>query len=255
YQAYESITTLVAPFWQDLYPVSGTDNNVFWGVIGTAPNRELVIEWRNVESYECRGDSSATVKFQAVFREGSSDVLFNYANASFGGNCSDEDHGGRAEVGIQVAPTQATTWGYEEPLLGDATGILWQLAGGTPVSNPVPVVNSVSPSTVQAGGPDFVFGASVQWNGTSVNTDYYGPNKLVGAILGDLIANPGTAQITVDNLNQGGISNAVPFTITAPTMQSAVVADQTMALQGRIGNPELLRVPGTIKSPKFLPRL
>src|SRR5439155_983167 len=59
---------------------------------------------------------------------------------------------------------------------------------------------------------------------------------------------------TVDNLNQGGISNAVPFTITAPTLQSAVVADQTMALRGPVGNPERLRVPGTIKSPKFLPR-
>jgi len=128
---------------------------------------------------------------------------------------------------------------------------------------PAPVITAINPSSAVAGGfsfrlevdgSGFVFGASVQWNGTSVNTDYYGPNKLVGAILGDLIANPGTAQITVDNLNQEGISNAVPFTITAPTMQSAVVADQTMALRGSIGNPRLRDLPGTIKSPKFLLR-
>src|SRR5207302_5937807 len=29
--------TLVAPFWDDLYGVSGTAQNVFWDVTGTAP--------------------------------------------------------------------------------------------------------------------------------------------------------------------------------------------------------------------------
>jgi hypothetical protein len=37
YQPYQNITTLVAPFWQDLYPVPGSDNNVFWELTGTAP--------------------------------------------------------------------------------------------------------------------------------------------------------------------------------------------------------------------------
>ncbi|PYV10401.1 MAG: hypothetical protein DMG23_07775, partial [Acidobacteria bacterium] len=354
YRAYSSLTTLIAPFWQDLYPVSGSNNNVFWDVTGTAPNRELVVEWRDVESFECRGGTSATVKFQVVFREGSSEVLFNYADATFGGNCSDEDQGAQAEVGIQVAPTQATTWGFEEPVIGNGTGILWKLATGTPVSNPVPAITSVSPTTVQAGGPDFllavrganfvpqsvvesdshycpttfvsntelqaiipakdiqyngndtidvynpppgggrssylnvtitgeaapvitavsptsaiaggfsfplevdgsgfIFGSYVQWNGKPLQTLYYGPNRLVATITGDLIASPGTAQITVNNLTDGGNSNAVTFTITAPTMQSALVADQTMGLWGPMGNPGLHHVPGTIASPKYLPR-
>ena len=119
---YPPMTTLVALFWEDLYPVQGTNNNVFWDVIGAAPNRQLVVEWRNVESYECRGDASATVKFQVVFAEGSSDVLFNYANTEFGGNCLDEDHGARAEVGIQIAPTVATTGVSMKPCWGMRQG-------------------------------------------------------------------------------------------------------------------------------------
>ncbi|MCX8104078.1 MAG: S8 family serine peptidase, partial [Candidatus Bipolaricaulota bacterium] len=43
-----SFTTLIAPFWDDLYPLPRSKHNVFWTVRGTAPNRELVIEWRNV---------------------------------------------------------------------------------------------------------------------------------------------------------------------------------------------------------------
>src|SRR2546422_58654 len=37
------IATLVAPWWDDLFPVAGTGQNVFWAVTGTAPGRELVI--------------------------------------------------------------------------------------------------------------------------------------------------------------------------------------------------------------------
>src|SRR6202035_4291478 len=44
-------TTIVAPYWMDLFPVKGTQQNVFWGVTGSAPNRQLVVEWRNVRSF------------------------------------------------------------------------------------------------------------------------------------------------------------------------------------------------------------
>src|SRR5208283_62152 len=58
------VVTLVAPFWEDLYPVKGTDQNVFWQITGSTPNRQLVIEWRNVRTYECQTDENATVTFQ-----------------------------------------------------------------------------------------------------------------------------------------------------------------------------------------------
>src|SRR5439155_15318614 len=65
------IATLVAPWWDDLFPVAGTGQNVFWAVTGTAPGRELVIEWRDVRHFSCNSDVAATVRFQVVFFEGS----------------------------------------------------------------------------------------------------------------------------------------------------------------------------------------
>jgi subtilisin family serine protease len=357
FQPYQYVTTLVAPFWEDLYPVSGTNNNVFWEVTGAAPNRELAIEWRDVESYACRGDSSATVKFQVVFQEGSGNVLFNYADTVFGGNCADEDKGGEAGVGILVAPTVGTTWSLDEPDLGDGTGILWTIPSAPPAANPVPVINSISPTSVPLGGSDFVvtvtgsnfipqsrveanslgcpttyvsstelqglvpasdihlssgigidvynpppgggrsgfsnitvtgqapapvisslnpssttaggfsfdlevdggnfiFGTStVQWNGAAVNTTYVSPNKLVGVIVANLIANPGTAQVTVNNQSYGGgTSNVAPFTITAPGTQSQAAAAGKTGKQKPGGSGTQGETPGAIPLPKYLPR-
>jgi hypothetical protein len=358
FQPYQNITTLVAPFWEDLYAVSGTDNNVFWEVTGAAPNRELVIEWRDVESFACRSDSSATVKFQVVFQEGSSNVLFNYANTTFGGNCADEDLGALASVGVQVAPTVATMWSYDEPDIGDGSGILWAIPAAPPANNPVPVISSLSPTSVALGAPDFVLtvtgsnfipqskieansldcpityvsstelqclvptgeiqpaygitidvynpppgggrsaalnitvtghepaptitaltpsstvaggfsfdlevdgsnflsvSPAVQWNGAAVNTTSLGPNELVGVIPANLIANPGTAQITV--IGAGGTSNALTFTITAPSAQSATAATASAVNNSKQAPPGkgTHKAPptGPISLPKYLPR-
>ena len=94
-------TTLIAPFWQDLYPVKGSAQNVYWAVTGSAPNRNLVVEWRDVRSFACRSDNAATVTFEAVFSEANSNVQFNYADTVFGDACSYQDYGQDATVGIQ----------------------------------------------------------------------------------------------------------------------------------------------------------
>jgi hypothetical protein len=117
-----SVSTLVAPFWDDLYPYPG---NVFWEVIGSAPNRELVVEWRDISHYY--SSSLATVKFQVVFFEGKSDVLFNYADTSFGGSWSYLDQGASATVGSQVGPNAATQFSHNNPSLSDGLALLWKV--------------------------------------------------------------------------------------------------------------------------------
>jgi hypothetical protein len=82
------IPSLVAPWWDDLFPVAGTAQNVFWDVLGSAPNRELVVEWRDVPVSGCQSSATATIKFQIVFFESSDNVLFNYADTSVGGACA-----------------------------------------------------------------------------------------------------------------------------------------------------------------------
>ncbi|NJD69893.1 MAG: choice-of-anchor D domain-containing protein, partial [candidate division NC10 bacterium] len=121
------IATLVAPFWDDLFAVVGTSQNVFWEVTGTAPNRELVIEWRDVRQYTCQTDSAATVKFQVVFFEESSNMLFNYADAAFGAGCAFADRGGSATVGVQVGSTSGTQFSLNTQSLNNNTALLWTI--------------------------------------------------------------------------------------------------------------------------------
>ncbi|MCS7180611.1 MAG: S8 family serine peptidase, partial [bacterium] len=75
-----SLNIQIAPFRDDLLP-QGT-NNVYWAVLGNAPNRKLVIEWRNVLHYNVGGTNG--VSFQVVFFENKSDILFNYQDVKFG---------------------------------------------------------------------------------------------------------------------------------------------------------------------------
>jgi len=115
----------VSPFWDDLRPLANTAQNVFWAVAGTAPHRQVVIEWRNVSRANGCSDSAAQVKFQVVFSEGSSDVLFNYADTTFGGPavCSAGDHGALATVGMQGMYPSAAQFSYETPNLKDHMSI------------------------------------------------------------------------------------------------------------------------------------
>src|SRR3989442_939268 len=136
------IATLVAPWWDDLLPVAGTGQNVFWAVTGTAPGRELVIEWRDVRHFSCGSDGAATVRFQVVFFEGSSNLLFNYADATFGGLCVGSDRGGSATVGVQVSPSAGTQFSFNTQSLSDNTALLWTAT----VTAPPPTIN-VTPSS------------------------------------------------------------------------------------------------------------
>ncbi len=114
---------IIAPFWDQLYPFgTGNDNNVFWDVIGTAPNRQLVVEWRDV-GICC--ETTNTVRFEVVFFEGNSYVLFNYQDAVFGGSYSSHDNGANASIGVQVTPILGTQSSYYQASVANKTAQLW----------------------------------------------------------------------------------------------------------------------------------
>jgi len=125
--AASHLEAAVAPFWDDLYPMSGSDKNVFYDVQGTSPDRELVIEWRDMMTWDCRTEMTTTVTFQAVFFENSSDILFNYQDVLFGGSCSSMDYGGSATVGVQVTNTDGTQYSYNTTSLTNNKSLLWSV--------------------------------------------------------------------------------------------------------------------------------
>lgn len=217
-------TTIIAPWWTDLFPVRGSAQNVFWQVVGTAPNRQLVVEWRNVRSFLCRSDSSANITFEAIFKEGSSDIQFNYSDAVFGGDCALQDYGQGATIGIQTSPVNGAMWGaIRSDATGSGTSVLWQSPPPAGTNNPVPVLSSMSPASAPLFSPDtvltvngsgFSVGSFVQWNSIDLPTTFVSPTQLT-AILSStffLQFSPftfgGTAQITVFNPAPGGGASA-----------------------------------------------
>lgn len=95
-------------------------------------------------------------------------------------------------------------------------------------TNPIPFLNQpVMPTSVPAGsagfsitlnGTGFAFNSDVKWNGVSLATTIVTSNKLSANVPASYVAAAQTASVTVFSpAPGGGTSNAVPFTVTAPT--------------------------------------
>ncbi|MBI1765701.1 MAG: hypothetical protein HYR56_30220, partial [Acidobacteria bacterium] len=89
--------------------------------------------------------------------------------------------------------------------------------------NPTPVITTITPNPVAAGGAAFTLAVNgtgflntsrIRWNGTERETVLAGPTQLTAQITAAEIANPGTARITVVNPTPGGgVSNEITLTI------------------------------------------
>lgn len=140
--------TLVAPFWDSLHTASATPGNVYQEVLGTAPNREWVVEWRNT-GHSARSSVTPyeSITFQAVFFESSPEVLFNYQDVDFGSGTGTYDRGASATVGVQVNSTAATLFSYNTRSLTPDMSLLWRINAPPVVGDP-----SASPTSVPEGG-------------------------------------------------------------------------------------------------------
>ena len=245
----QPVVTLVAPLWQDLYPVKGTNQNVFWAVTGSAPNRQLVLEWRNVRTFLCRGDSNASVTFEAVFSESSSNVLFNYANTQFGGSCSNQDYGQAATVGIQVAQNIGVQWGADQTSVASGMSLLGTIISSNPPPNPAPTLTSVSPSSIPAGsgdtwvtltGTNFVPSsqASFYFSGIAI-TEYVSATQLKVLIPAATLVYPNgglTMQLNVTNPPPGGgTSNGISVTVLPQNAPQITSISPTSVPAGSFG--------------------
>ena len=103
------------------------------------------------------------------------------------------------------------------------TGNLVSNAVTFTITTPLPVLTSISPSTAVAGRPAFTLtvngsgflsGTTVLWNGASLGTTFVSSTQLNAAVTANLIAQQGSASVTVSSGDS--VSNALTFTITAP---------------------------------------
>ncbi|NES16769.1 hypothetical protein G3554_16455 [Micromonospora sp. PPF5-17] len=102
------------PFWHDW--VVDSNASVRTAVRGTAPNRQFVIEWRNVHSYE---DPLTRVTFQVILDEAGG---WSYAYTDNDGTFL--ERGGGATIGVENADgTSAIQYTYRQPVLRPGLGL------------------------------------------------------------------------------------------------------------------------------------
>lgn len=92
-----------------------------------------------------------------------------------------------------------------------------------------PVLSSLSPASADAGGAAFTLvvkgsnfpnSSVVDWDGTALATTYVSSTQLKASVPASLIANPGTAQVSVTTPNAGN-SASQTFTIRTTTLKLA----------------------------------
>ncbi|WP_224245955.1 PKD domain-containing protein [Hyalangium gracile] len=244
---YATRSTLVAPFWDDLYPGPNTASNVFWGVLGTAPNRELVVEWRNVHHRDTRTATPAnTLTFQVVFFEGTEDVLFNYKDVLVGS--ATQDKGLSATVGVQNSSTQANQHSFKTASLADETAYLWRWF--TPSQAPVVGAVTINPTSVNEGdtltvetsftdadAADAPWAVQVDTDyGTRFSTDFAATSPTQGPVsVSGVVRTSGNTTVGVRVLDSGNMASSVstvPLTVAdvppaaAPITLSAAVRER-----------------------------
>ena len=107
-------------WWDDLYP--GASGNQYWEVRGSAPNRQLIIEWRDIT--RCCSFSSGdsyTVTFQAILYESEPKIRFNYKDAS-ASSLSNFHLGLGATVGYENNGN-GTQFSYNQASLSDSMSL------------------------------------------------------------------------------------------------------------------------------------
>jgi subtilisin family serine protease len=86
----------IYPFWDDL-EVDGSAG-VYTGVTGTAPNRQFIIEWRNVKFFGDWSDPLKRVTFETLLHENGT-ITFQYKDIA----ADTQEQGDGATVGIENA--------------------------------------------------------------------------------------------------------------------------------------------------------
>jgi len=123
----------IYPMWDDLF-IDGTTGSIRTEVVGTAPNRRFVIEWRTVTFF---AQSVPLIRFEIVLSE-NGQILLQYATVGSDGRAQ----GNSATIGIENSPgTVALQYAFNQAVLSDGQAIAFIPPSGPP-GNTAPVVSA-----------------------------------------------------------------------------------------------------------------
>ncbi len=116
---------LIAPFFHDLV-LGQSGSGVFTRLVGSAPNRRLIVEWKNFSLYDDdlhpEPDYTTQATFQAVLYEGSNDIAFLYQTLQ-----GPLTQGESATIGLQNHNRdRAIQFGFNRPRLSEGTSVFFR---------------------------------------------------------------------------------------------------------------------------------
>lgn len=121
----------IFPFWDDhiMTAARGAGLGVYTETIGTAPNRQLIIEWRAQHFNGGVNENMMTINYAVVLNEGSANYSVYYTLTGAGGQAN----GSSATVGIQATNggTQFTQFSFNQGVIMPGMKIDWTLPAGT----------------------------------------------------------------------------------------------------------------------------
>jgi uncharacterized repeat protein (TIGR01451 family) len=119
-----SPTTLIAPYWADLMS-HNSQEMVLTGTVGSAPDREFVIQWTNFGFFN---DNTPLGTFQIILYETSNNVRFQYRKMVH----PDKGFGKIGTVGLRNSATQYTQHAYNSgtATLSDGQSLLFTWNSG-----------------------------------------------------------------------------------------------------------------------------
>jgi len=169
--------------------------------LGTAPNRQFVVEWRNPYVY---GGTNRRITFEAILSE-NGDVITNYSSLD-----SDIEKGSAATVGIENADgTVGLAYSVNTPKLQSGRAVVFTAPGGSTPPPPPPPSTGVVSGTVTVAGGGAVAGATVALSpgGASATTNASGVYTLSDVTYGSYTA----------TASAGGQSVSSALTVNAAT--------------------------------------
>jgi hypothetical protein len=250
--------TAIYPYWDDLY-VDGPTAGIYTASLGVFPNRQFVIEWRNVRYFS---DSTRRVSFEVILNE-NGDVQTMYKEIAAADGL---EMGNSATVGIEnQAGTVALQYSYNEAALTTGLAVRYYIpsSGGNvaPVANPDPAttnedvavtINVLGNDTDANGDPLTVAAGSVSVpaHGTATivaggilytpAANYNGSDSFTyRAWDGALASNLATVNVTVTAVNDAPTVAVVVLGGTSACLSDTIPSGRIALLLADVDSPTL----------------
>lgn len=126
-----SLGAAILPLWDDFAPTQG---DVYYATIGTAPNRQFVVEWFDRVHYDGASNTDGAT-FEVIINEADSSIQFEYLDVTytsiddFGDSDPDDCTGGTcATIGLQQDDSTANPYSFMTAAVTDNSGLTWMQA-------------------------------------------------------------------------------------------------------------------------------